>query len=153
MKMKRHHLRGKRAVKRNQSSCVRQRSSNQHEAERQKNDGLEKIVDHNGPKSAQRGIHQHQCSRRHNGVDHRKAASGRNHQAKSVKDGRAHVYRPLIERQEASRSEIRHLAHRFFKNSHEMLVLNILEDQGIEADELQRLRGLLEASQEEVKTR
>jgi len=70
-----------------------------------------------------------------------------------VKDGRAHVYRPLIERQEASRSEIRHLAHRFFKNSHEMLVLNILEDQGIEADELQRLRGLLEASQEEGKTR
>ena len=72
---------------------------------------------------------------------------------KHIKDGRAHVYRPLIERQEASRSEIRHLVHRFFKNSHEMLVLNILEDQGIEADELQRLRELLEASQEEGKTR
>lgn len=72
---------------------------------------------------------------------------------KHVKDGRAHVYRPLVERQEATRSEIRHLVHRFFKNSHEQLVLNILEDQGIEADELQRLRGLLEASQEEGKTR
>lgn len=62
---------------------------------------------------------------------------------KHAKDGRAHVYRPLIERAEASRSEIRHLAHRFFENSHEMLVLNILEDRGVDADELKRLRQLL----------
>jgi len=61
-----------------------------------------------------------------------------------IKDGRAHVYRPLIARAEASRSEIRHLAHRFFKNSHEMLVLNILEDRGVDAEELTRLRQLLE---------
>jgi BlaI family transcriptional regulator, penicillinase repressor len=66
---------------------------------------------------------------------------------KHVKDGRAYVYRPLIERQDASRSEIRHLVNRFFKNSHELLVLNILEDRGIDADELKRLRQLLEASQ------
>jgi predicted transcriptional regulator len=61
-----------------------------------------------------------------------------------IKDGRAHVYRPLIERAEASRSEIRHLASRFFKDSHEMLVLNILEERGIDAEELNRLRQLLE---------
>jgi len=61
-----------------------------------------------------------------------------------IKDGRAHVYRPLVARAEASRSEIRHLAHRFFKNSHEMLVLNILEDRGVDAEELTRLRQLLE---------
>jgi BlaI family transcriptional regulator, penicillinase repressor len=64
-----------------------------------------------------------------------------------IKDGRAHVYRPLVERAEASRSEIRHLANRFFKNSHEMLVLNILEDHGVDAEELQRLRQLLEQAQ------
>ena len=64
-----------------------------------------------------------------------------------IKDGRAHVYRPLVERAEASRSEIRHLANRFFKNSHEMLVLNILEDRGVDAEELQRLRQLLEQAQ------
>jgi BlaI family transcriptional regulator, penicillinase repressor len=61
-----------------------------------------------------------------------------------IKDGRAHVYRPLIEQAEASRSEIRHLAHRFFKNSHEMLVLNILQDRGVDTEELKRLRQLLE---------
>jgi BlaI family transcriptional regulator, penicillinase repressor len=66
---------------------------------------------------------------------------------KHIKDGRAHVYRPMIERQDASRSEIRHLVNRFFKNSHEELVLNILEDQGIDAEEISRLRQLLESSQ------
>lgn len=60
------------------------------------------------------------------------------------KDGRAHVFRPRVERDEASRSEIRHLVSRFFRNSHEDLVLNILEDRGIAADELERLRQMLE---------
>jgi BlaI family penicillinase repressor len=60
------------------------------------------------------------------------------------KDGRAHVYAPLVGRKEATRSEIRHLVGRFFRNSHEQLVLNILEDQGIEAEELDRLREMLE---------
>jgi predicted transcriptional regulator len=68
-----------------------------------------------------------------------------------IKDGRAHVYRPLVERAEASRSEIRHLAHRFFENSREMLVLNILEDRGVDADELKRLRKLLEQPQPDGK--
>jgi len=61
-----------------------------------------------------------------------------------VKDGRAHVYAPLVGRKEATRSEIRHLVGRFFKNSHEQLVLNILEDRGIDAEELDRLREMLD---------
>jgi predicted transcriptional regulator len=64
---------------------------------------------------------------------------------KHVKDGRAHIYIPLVERREATRSEIRHLVCRFFKDSHELLVLNILEDQGVEDKELKRLRQLLQA--------
>ena len=62
------------------------------------------------------------------------------------KDGRAHIYRTLVERDEASRSEIRHLVGRFFQNSHEDLVLNILEDRGIAPTEIQRLRQMLEQS-------
>jgi BlaI family transcriptional regulator, penicillinase repressor len=68
---------------------------------------------------------------------------------KHVKDGRAHIYVPTVGRQEATRSEIRHLVNRFFKDSHELLVLNILEDQGIEAKELRRLRQLLQAREEQ----
>jgi predicted transcriptional regulator len=62
---------------------------------------------------------------------------------KHLKDGRAHVYTPMVGQQEATRSEIRHLVSRFFKNSHEQLVLNLLEDQGIGAEEVGRLREML----------
>ena len=61
-----------------------------------------------------------------------------------AKDGRAHVYIPLIGRQEASRSEIKHLVQRFFGSSHEALVLNILEERQIDQEELQRLQRLLD---------
>ena len=61
-----------------------------------------------------------------------------------IKDGRAHLYRPLVGKKEATRSEIRHLLGRFFGNSHEELVLNVLEDRGLDADELDRLRRMLQ---------
>ena len=60
-----------------------------------------------------------------------------------AKDGRAFVYAPLVERAEATRSEIQHLVSRFFANSHELLVLNILENRDIDAAELTRLRQML----------
>jgi BlaI family transcriptional regulator, penicillinase repressor len=62
---------------------------------------------------------------------------------KHAKDGRAHVYRPVVERAEATRSEISHVAQRFFKNSQELLALNILQEEGIDQEELGRLRQLL----------
>lgn len=62
-----------------------------------------------------------------------------------LKDGRAHVYQPLVGQQEASRSEIRHLVNRFFRNSHEALLLNILRDDEINDRELKRLREMLRA--------
>jgi len=65
---------------------------------------------------------------------------------KHVKDGRAHVYEPVIGRQEATRFEIRHLVGRFFRNSHEALVLNILQDEAIDAGKLKRLREMLDRS-------
>jgi len=66
------------------------------------------------------------------------------------KDGRAHVYIPLVAQEEASRSEIRHLVSRFFRNSHEDLVLNILEDRGIAPQELDRLRRMLEEADQKA---
>jgi predicted transcriptional regulator len=65
---------------------------------------------------------------------------------KHIKDGRAHIYTPLVGQKEATRFEVRNLVNRFFKNSHELLVLNILEDTNIDADELKRLSQLLESS-------
>ena len=60
------------------------------------------------------------------------------------KDGRAHVYSPLVGRKEASRLEVQRLVHRFFQNSHEQLVLNVIEDESLDAGELSRLRQMLD---------
>ena len=61
-----------------------------------------------------------------------------------VKDGRAHVYTALLNQQDATRSEIRHLVSRFFQDSRELLVLNILEEDGLDAQEIARLRQILD---------
>lgn len=66
-----------------------------------------------------------------------------------AKDGRAHIYEPRIARDEATRSEIKHLVSRLFRNSHDALVLNILEDEEITGEEVARLRKMLERSQEQ----
>lgn len=60
------------------------------------------------------------------------------------KDGRAHVYTPLVGRKEASRLEVQRLVNRFFENSHEQLVLNVIDDENLDVEELDRLRKLLD---------
>ena len=54
----------------------------------------------------------------------------------------------LIGRREATRFEIKHLVSRFFGDSHELLIMNILEDSSIDEEELKRLRKLLEEGQQ-----
>jgi len=67
---------------------------------------------------------------------------------KHEKEGRAHVYATLVGKQEATRFEIKNLVGRFFRNSHELLVLNILEDKSMNAEELDRLSQLLQEGTE-----
>jgi predicted transcriptional regulator len=67
---------------------------------------------------------------------------------KHVKDRRAHVYMPNVDRKDATRFEVRHLVSRFFGNSDELLVLNILEEKSIDAQDLARVRQLLERSKD-----
>jgi predicted transcriptional regulator len=63
-----------------------------------------------------------------------------------IKEGRAFVYEAVVGRGEASRSAMRYVLSRFFRNSPELLVLNMLEDEQIDAQELERLKGLIERS-------
>jgi predicted transcriptional regulator len=55
-------------------------------------------------------------------------------------EGRAFVYWPCVQENEASSSEVRNVLNRFFGNSREKLVLSLLDDDGISAEELGRLR-------------
>jgi predicted transcriptional regulator len=61
------------------------------------------------------------------------------------KNGRAFIYRPLVDKQQARRKALRHLVSRLFDGSSNLLVLNVLEDTRIPQDELDRLKRLLES--------
>ncbi len=61
-------------------------------------------------------------------------------------EGRAFVYRPSVAEGDASRSEVRNVLSRFFGNSREQLVLSLLGDDGITAEELDRLKAAIESA-------
>ena len=61
-----------------------------------------------------------------------------------TKEGRAFIYKPAVERNVARESALRHLVRRFFDDSPELLLLNLLDDKKISADELARLRKRIE---------
>jgi predicted transcriptional regulator len=60
------------------------------------------------------------------------------------KDARAFVYKPIVGRMEATRNAVRHLLRRFFGDSAEALVLNLLEHDVLDAAELKKIRRLLQ---------
>jgi len=59
------------------------------------------------------------------------------------KEGRAFIYEPVVGRKQARTNAMRHLISRFFGNSPESLVLNLLEDEELSGGELRRIRTLL----------
>ncbi len=58
--------------------------------------------------------------------------------------GRAFLYHPVVDRKEASQNAVRHLLSRFFGNSTEELVLNLLDDEKLSDAELARIRRKIE---------
>jgi predicted transcriptional regulator len=60
-----------------------------------------------------------------------------------AEDARAFTYSAVVGRDEAGRNAVRYLVSRFFRNSPELLVLNLLEDEKLDTQELQRIRTLL----------
>ena len=60
------------------------------------------------------------------------------------KVARAFIYRAVIDKRQARRRALRHLVSRLFEGSPALLVLNVLEDDGIDPVERQQLRRLIE---------
>ena len=60
------------------------------------------------------------------------------------KVARAFIYRPRVDARQARRRALRHLLTRLFNGSPSLLVLNVLEDDRIDAEELSRLKKLIE---------
>ena len=65
-------------------------------------------------------------------------------------DGRAFLYTACVGELEASRSEVRHVLQRFFDNSPERLLLSLLGDDEVDAEELKRLKEAIASMPDEV---
>jgi len=65
-------------------------------------------------------------------------------------EGRAFLYSAMIGEAEASRSEVRHVLERFFGNSRERLLLSLLGDEEISAEELRRLKEAIASAPDEM---
>jgi predicted transcriptional regulator len=59
------------------------------------------------------------------------------------KEVRAFIYEPIVDRQQASRGAIHHLLSRFFDDSPELLVANLLRDERMNRKEINRLKKLI----------
>ena len=59
------------------------------------------------------------------------------------KKGRAFVYEPIIAHEEASRTALGYLVNRFFGGSHELLVVNLLQQETISRAELRRIKKMI----------
>ena len=60
------------------------------------------------------------------------------------KEGRAFVYYPVIGKNDARRSAIKHLMSRLFDNSPESLVLNLIENEELDREDLDRIKKLID---------
>lgn len=60
-----------------------------------------------------------------------------------TKQSRAFVYEPLIGRDEASSGAVKHLLKRFFDDSPELLVANLLKDERLGRRDFEKLRKMI----------
>jgi len=60
------------------------------------------------------------------------------------KEGRAFVYFPVIGENDARRSAIQYMMSRFFNNSPESLVLNLIENEELSSEDLDRIKRLID---------
>ncbi len=67
---------------------------------------------------------------------------------KHRKVSRAFVYYPVVKRDEVRRSVVKDVIRKFFDDSPELLVLNVFENEQIDADELFRLKDMIEKYEE-----
>jgi len=62
-----------------------------------------------------------------------------------VAEGRAHVYRSLVEREDASRSALTRLLDGLFDRSPEALLVHLVRDERLDRAALERLRALVDS--------
>jgi predicted transcriptional regulator len=65
---------------------------------------------------------------------------------KHQEEGRVHRYAAIAQRQAARKSALRHLTHKLFDGSADLLLAHLVSERKLSAQQLERLRGLLDAA-------
>jgi len=65
-----------------------------------------------------------------------------------ARSGRAYIYKPLLTRQQATRNQVRDVLVRFFDDSPEKMIENVLENEVRAPEQVEAVRTLLEGKQE-----
>jgi predicted transcriptional regulator len=58
-------------------------------------------------------------------------------------EGQAYVYHPVVDRTQAQKKALTHILSRFFNNSPELLVMNLLETEQMDPEDLERIQKLI----------
>jgi len=61
-----------------------------------------------------------------------------------TEEGKAHRYHPLVERASAGESLLRRVTRKLFQGSPELLLTHLVSDRDLSAEELRRMRALLD---------
>lgn len=64
------------------------------------------------------------------------------------KEGRAHVYLPLVTEKQARKKAVRHMVSNFFNNSPELLLLSLVENDEITPEEIEKLKEMIKSEGE-----
>jgi predicted transcriptional regulator len=72
---------------------------------------------------------------------------------KHAAEGRAYRYEPLVEPEEAGRSALARILDKVFNGSAEHLLAQLVEERHVSADELSRMRRLLDARMKKQTTK
>lgn len=64
-------------------------------------------------------------------------------------EGRAYRYFPTVDRESAGRSAVRRLVRKVFRGSPEALLTQLVSERGLSADQIERMRRLLDEAGEE----
>src|SRR5215831_16370427 len=68
---------------------------------------------------------------------------------KHTKEGQAYVYHPVVNRSQAQKKALKHILSRFFNNSPELLVMNLLETEQMDPEDLERIQRLINQGEEQ----
>lgn len=65
-----------------------------------------------------------------------------------IKQSRSHVYSPVVTKTMARKNVVRHMMQNFFNDSPELLLLSLVEIEGLDSEDIDRLKNMIDKAKE-----